>query len=1006
VEWSEKDDLKIILKRYFWFDHQWSEARKKIIEYMGWDEKITVDEAAKLLKPEDLIEIWNKFTDEYSKSISFFGKFWIVKDGKIKQGDGWEIVRKEIAKILEEGTNAYAILKALLEIGKQTKENYFEFAERIQEISGKSISWKAMQKLEKSGIVHEYRSNKYHDHWIPEEIIPVVREVISKIERKVEYLMDKFKDDPIMLDAIYQWATAPTGITAVRNGFPPNHGLIKTNLKLRYGLGEKEVEEIYEKLKKEIKSIGLDFSSGFLDVENEIKKYFDENDILKNEVVKRLKSASDNEKYIVWLFCKVKDNYWVWTSRINHDYDSYDYEVSKRFEALLNATFNIDATIQEVDSLLIKLGFLNRLEWVGSKSRYGYEKKENHLTFPHYLTSIAENIDDYISLPEPPDFRKFIDALFEKKRVEALIALEELLENGWIKKQEMTGKIIPVPSVVGQKDDVLALNLRIYKQLKEYFFEKKDVELKMINDITRILNLLIERHYPDVSFEEKEPFKAVKVWDVYLMNRQLSEKDIRVIHTPWLTGKQIDMLRDSGKYVVILPTIMGIPQLYNIYRSYFSYSDWIILDATKDKIFERVTNIDNKPKLYEEFVRKLEQKYTVIRRGANPPPETYVSPKKMEKPQKISVEKEIESPQPPPTTSRQLKVYFGKGENKGDIFWIPGELNNGHFIIVGGSGAGKTETIRCIASELNKLSFPVLMIDFHGDMAPSNCEVHTYEIKENGDYYFNPFELNQAFEEITPLRATYDFIEALSINFPTIGPQQKERLKDIIMMTYEKLGITNNPKTWSKELPFERIENEIKNNKDNIKAYLSSLFDFKLFSAKNKISIEDIIKKPKITHIQLRRLPESLRVLYADLLLRKVYYSLQTLGEIPRGDIEDKERFRIFVIVDEAKMLVLEKQGSKAEVKAVLNKYATEMRKFGVGLILASQTIDHFNNEILSNVALKICMKTENKQEAGKNSKFFSTNVESLTKLKTGEGILIMDGKKTKIKITPTWERK
>ncbi len=148
MQWSEEDDIKIILKRYFWFDHEWSEARRKIIEYMGWDEKITVDEAAKLLKPEDLIEIWNKFTDEYSKSISFFGKFCIVKDGKIKQGDGWEIARKETAKILEEeGINAYAILKALLEIGKQEKENYLEFAERIQEFSGKSISWKAMQNI-------------------------------------------------------------------------------------------------------------------------------------------------------------------------------------------------------------------------------------------------------------------------------------------------------------------------------------------------------------------------------------------------------------------------------------------------------------------------------------------------------------------------------------------------------------------------------------------------------------------------------------------------------------------------------------------------------------------------------------------------------------------------------------------------------------------------------------------------------------------------------------------
>jgi len=179
MSWSEKDDIKVILKRYFWFNYKWSKTRRKVIEYMGWDEKITLDQAAELLKPEDLINIWNKFA-EY-KYLNFYGRFWIVKNGKIKQGNGWEIAKNEIEKILkEEGIRAYAILKALLEIGKQEKENYFEFIGKIQEISGKSISWKVMQKLENAGIVHEYRSNRYHDHWIPDEIIPVVRDVLSR----------------------------------------------------------------------------------------------------------------------------------------------------------------------------------------------------------------------------------------------------------------------------------------------------------------------------------------------------------------------------------------------------------------------------------------------------------------------------------------------------------------------------------------------------------------------------------------------------------------------------------------------------------------------------------------------------------------------------------------------------------------------------------------------------------------------------------------------------------
>lgn len=179
MEWTERDDMKVILKRYFRFDSEWSNVRKKIIEYMGWDENITIDEAAETLTSTDLINIWNRYGER--KYLNFYGRFWIIKNGKIKQGNGWEIARNEIEKILnQEGIKAYAILKALLEIGKQEKENYLEFIGKIQEISNKSISWKVMEKLEKANIVHEYRSNRYHEHWIPEEIIPIVREVLSR----------------------------------------------------------------------------------------------------------------------------------------------------------------------------------------------------------------------------------------------------------------------------------------------------------------------------------------------------------------------------------------------------------------------------------------------------------------------------------------------------------------------------------------------------------------------------------------------------------------------------------------------------------------------------------------------------------------------------------------------------------------------------------------------------------------------------------------------------------
>ena len=353
-----------------------------------------------------------------------------------------------------------------------------------------------------------------------------------------------------------------------------------------------------------------------------------------------------------------------------------------------------------------------------------------------------------------------------------------------------------------------------------------------------------------------------------------------------------------------------------------------------------------------------------------------------------------------------LDVFLGHAQDGRRVDWSPGQLNNGHMIILGGSGAGKTETIRCIAGELAAQSMPVVLIDFHGDMAASSGDVRSYKIREGGQYYFNPLELDPSIDEITPLRATSDFVDAISINFPTLGIQQRRKIKNIIKDCYRMSGITGNTETWKRVLDFDDIEGEIMNCEDEaIPAYLEDIFDYKLFSGEEKISLPTILSGG-ITHINLNALPENLRYLFADLFLRRIYYTLQATGEIPRGTEDERAKFRLFVIVDEAKLLVSQKSGSKTSIKAVLNKYATEMRKFGVSLILASQLIAHFNEEILANIAVKFCMRSENKKQAQENAKFFEVSEKDLLNFQPGEGILIIGSEKMNVRIVPSSGRK
>jgi len=379
-------------------------------------------------------------------------------------------------------------------------------------------------------------------------------------------------------------------------------------------------------------------------------------------------------------------------------------------------------------------------------------------------------------------------------------------------------------------------------------------------------------------------------------------------------------------------------------------------------------------------------------------------------PRRARTSRPAPAPEPVPAADPSrpggLDIFLGHAQDGRRVNWSPGQLNNGHMIILGGSGAGKTETIRCIASELAAQAMPVVLIDFHGDMAATSGDIRSYKIREGGQYYFNPLELDPGTDEITPLRATSDFVDAISINFPTLGIQQRRKIKNIIKDCYRASGITGKTETWTRVLDFDDIEYEIMNCEDEaIPAYLEDIFDYKLFSGEEKISIPTILSGG-ITHINLNALPENLRYLFADLFLRRIYYTLQAMGEIPRGSENEREKFRLFVIVDEAKLLVSQKSGSKTSIKAVLNKYATEMRKFGVSLILASQLIAHFNEEILANIAVKFCMRAENKKQAQENAKFFEVSEKDLLNFQPGEGILIIGSDKMNVRIVPSPERK
>jgi len=85
--------------------------------------------------------------------------------------------------------------------------------------------------------------------------------------------------------------------------------------------------------------------------------------------------------------------------------------------------------------------------------------------------------------------------------------------------------------------------------------------------------------------------------------------------------------------------------------------------------------------------------------------------------------------------AKQGQVKFGNG-----VYWCPLSHPNPHVLIVGGSGSGKTWTIRLLAKELSNLGFHCVLFDFHGDLAIPSALTHRVAL--DSEFGVNPLAVS------------------------------------------------------------------------------------------------------------------------------------------------------------------------------------------------------------------------------------------------------------------------
>lgn len=300
-------------------------------------------------------------------------------------------------------------------------------------------------------------------------------------------------------------------------------------------------------------------------------------------------------------------------------------------------------------------------------------------------------------------------------------------------------------------------------------------------------------------------------------------------------------------------------------------------------------------------------------------------------------------------SNSNLNVLFGHNAvTQAPLNWEPtntAKFMNTNTGIIGTMGTGKTQFTKSVITQLyrnqadnvNGAPIGMLIFDYKSDYVDDKFQQATSGKKFNlHKLPYNPLSLFGD-TPMLPVHTARGFSETMGKAFG-LGQKQQLRLRKLVGEAYELAGIRKaDPSSWSKPAPtISQVWDlfiETDPDEDSLYAALESLYELEIFEDDNTkcMSLYDLVDG--ITVVELAGYPSEIQNLVVALTLDLFYSQMQKKGKPEvQGDFRQITKM---ILVDEADNFMSQNFPS-------LRKILKEGREYGVGVILSTQDITHF----------------------------------------------------------------